>query len=363
MRAIDADPLEAARAAQLRYVSDADPGIRRRRAGGGFVYLDPNGRRIGDRHAIARIRALAVPPAWRDVWICHRADGHIQAVGRDARGRKQYRYHAEWRQARDATKYDRMVPFARRLPSIRRRVAADLRRAGLPREKVLAVVIRLLETTRVRVGNTEYARQNGSFGLTTLRDHHASVSGARIRFRFRGKSGKLHDVDVEDRRIARLVRALQELPGQELFQYVGDDGEVRPIGSADVNDYLRDVSGESFTAKDFRTWAGTVAAAGALAELPAPTSPTDEKRLVADVVKRVAGELGNTAAVCRKCYIHPLVIDAFLEGKTARPLPANGHGRGLSVQERAVVTLLKPIRGGGRARGTAGRPRERRAAG
>jgi DNA topoisomerase-1 len=203
--------------------------------------------------------------------------------------------------------------------------------------------VRLLETTRVRVGNAEYARQNGSFGLTTLRNRHASVTGARIRLRFRGKSGKMHDVDVEDRRTARLVRALQELPGQELFQYVGDDGEVRPIGSADVNDYLRDVSGESFTAKDFRTWAGTVAAARVLAELPAPTSPTDGKRLVVEAVKRVAGDLGNTAAVCRKCYIHPAVIDAFLAG-TPVAVPPNGHRRGFSAAERAVLALIAPRR-------------------
>jgi DNA topoisomerase-1 len=348
----DTDPLAAARAARLRDVSDADPGIRRRRPGGGFVYLDPDGRRVGDRHTLARIRALAVPPAWRDVWICPRADGHIQAVGRDARGRKQYRYHAEWRQVRDATKYDRMVPFARRLPGIRRRVAADLRRTGLPREKVLALVVRLLEATRVRVGNAEYARQNGSFGLTTLRDHHASVSGARIRLRCRGKSGKMHDVDVEDRRIATLVRALQELPGQELFQYVGDDGDVHPIGSADVNDYLREVSGESFSAKDFRTWAGTVAAARALAEMPPPTSPTDGKRLVVDAVKRVAEELGNTAAVCRKCYIHPLVIDAFLGGTAVRDTLASTRTRGLTADERAVVALL--VRAAGESRRRAG---------
>jgi DNA topoisomerase I len=337
------DPLAAARAARLRYVSDVDPGIRRRRAGGGFTYVDANGRRVTDADTLARIRALAVPPAWRDVWICPHADGHIQAVGRDARGRKQYRYHADWREVRDATKYDRMIPFARRLPAIRRRVAADLRRQGLPREKVLALVVRLLETTRVRVGNEEYARQNGSFGLTTLREHHARVSGARIRFRFRGKSGKMHDVDVEDRRIAKLVRVLQELPGQELFHYVGDDGEVHPIGSADVNDYLREVSGESFTAKDFRTWGGTVAAARALAELPAATSATAGKRLVVDAVKRVAEQLGNTAAVCRKCYIHPSVVDAFLAGTTVRIVESssNGRGHGLTPEERAVLQLLR----------------------
>jgi DNA topoisomerase-1 len=330
----------AARSANLRYVSDAEPGIDRRRAGSGFVYAGPDGRRVGDRHTLARIRALAIPPAWRDVWICPRADGHIQAVGRDARGRKQYRYHADWRQVRDATKYDRMIPFARRLPAIRRRVTADLRRTGLSRERVLALVVRLLETTCMRVGNEEYARQNGSFGLTTLRRRHASVSAGRVRFRFRGKSGKVHDVDVEDRRIARLVRAVQDLPGQELFQYVDDDGQVRPIGSSDVNEYLRDVAGEDFTAKDFRTWAGTVAAARALAESDAPTSRASEKHLVAEAVKRVAEQLGNTAAVCRKCYIHPTIIDAFVGGTTLRTVTSPANRRGLDADEVRVLAML-----------------------
>jgi DNA topoisomerase-1 len=354
-RTLDAttnDPVAAARAAGLRYVSDADPGIARRRAGGGFVYVDPDGRRIGDRHVLARIRALVIPPAWRDVWICSRADGHIQAVGRDARGRKQYRYHADWRQVRDATKYERLVPFARRLPAIRRRVAADLRRQGLPREKVLALVVRLLETTSIRVGNEEYARQNGSFGLTTLRGRHASISQRRVRFRFRGKSGKMHDVDVEDRRLARLVRTLQELPGQDLFQYVGDDGELRPIGSADVNDYLREVGGESFTAKDFRTWSGTVAAARLLADAPPPESETAAKRALVDVVKQVAAQLGNTAAVCRKSYIHPLVIDGFQVGTTLTSVGSPAATRGLTPDERAVLALLAASNGDARRRAT-----------
>ncbi len=275
------------------------------------------------------------------MWICPRADGHIQAVGRDARGRKQYRYHAEWREVRDANKYERMVPFARRLPGIRRQLARDLRRQGLPREKVLALVVRLLETTSIRVGNHEYARTNGSFGLTTLRNHHASVSGSRVRFRFRGKGGKRHEIDVSDRRVARLIRRCQELPGQELFQYEADDGELRAIGSSDVNDYLRAIGGEDFTAKDFRTWAGTVAAARALAELPTPDTDTAAKRAVADAIKRVAAELGNTPAVCRKCYVHPVVIEAFACGLTieTRPNPT-ARARGLTFDERAVLALL-----------------------
>jgi len=341
---IDAEALDgaaAARAAGLRYVSDDDAGIRRRRAGGGFSYLDAVGRRIGDRHTLARIRALAIPPAWRDVWICPRADGHIQAIGRDGRGRKQYRYHAGWREVRDATKYERMVPFARRLPGIRRQLARDLRRPGLPREKVLALVVRLLETTSIRVGNSEYARTNGSFGLTTLRNHHASVSGARVRFRFRGKGGKLHEIDLADRRLARLIRRCQDLPGQELFQYQADDGDLGAIGSSDVNDYLRTIAGEDFTAKDFRTWAGTVAAARALAELPSPDSDAAAKRAVADAIKGVAAELGNTPAVCRKCYVHPVVIEAFTQGLSIGTT-SNGTSRtrGFAPDERAVLALL-----------------------
>jgi DNA topoisomerase-1 len=335
------DDAEAtARAAGLRYVSDADPGIRRRRKGKGFEYLDPQGRRIGDRHTLARIRALVIPPAWRDVWICPRADGHIQAVGRDARRRKQYRYHAGWREIRDATKYERMVPFARRLPAIRRRVAQDLRRPGLPREKVLALVVRLLETTCIRVGNSEYARTNGSFGLTTLRDRHAAVSAGRVRFRFKGKSGKVHEIAVEDRRLARLVRKCQDLPGQELFQY-DDHGTPRAIGSGDVNEYLRAIAGDDFTAKDFRTWAGTVAAARALADQIAPKSAAAAKRAVTDAIKLVAEQLGNTAAVCRKCYVHPIVLDGFASGMTLATV-APGAARGLSADERATLALLTP---------------------
>jgi DNA topoisomerase-1 len=342
----------AARAAGLRYTSDEGPGIRRRHSGSGFTYVGPQGRAVGDRHTLARIRALAIPPAWEDVWICPRADGHVQAVGRDARGRKQYRYHAGWREVRDAAKYERLVPFARRLPTIRRRIARDLARAGLPREKVLALVVRLLETTHIRVGNSEYARTNGSFGLTTLRDRHAAVSATRVRFRFRGKAGKLHEIDVADRRLARLVRRCQELPGQELFQYVDDDGAVRAIGSSEVNDYLRTVSGDDFTAKDFRTWAGTVAAAEILGELPEPTSAAAGKRAVAGAIAEVARRLGNTAAVCRKCYVHPLVVDGFLDGVTLRtiPPPSAGSGRRLSAVERGALAIVSRATTDGRRR-------------
>jgi DNA topoisomerase I len=350
-----ADPLTAARAAGLRYVRDDDPGIRRRRVGAGFVYVDGDGRRVGDRHTLARIRALVIPPAWRDVWICPRADGHVQAVGRDARGRKQYRYHAGWREVRDGTKFERLVTFARRLPAIRRRVVADLRRPGMPREKVLALVVRLLETTSIRIGNSEYARANGSFGLTTLRNHHVDVSATRVRFRFRGKAGKLHEIDVADRALARLVRKCQDLPGQELFTWVDEDGTVRAVGSSDVNGYLRDAGGVEFSAKDFRTWSGTVAAALALGEKPTPTSAAAAKRAVAAAIKEVAAHLGNTATVCRKSYVHPVVIDAFTRGVTIHTLPAprSGGPRGLAPEERAVLALLS----------SAGSDDERRAAG
>src|SRR5436190_1573116 len=274
------EPQEAARAAGLRYVSDALPGIRRKQAGRGFTYVGPDGDRISDRASLARIKSLAVPPAWTDVWICPDPRGHIQATGRDARGRKQYRYHARWRAVRDETKYDRMIAFGEALPRIRRRTEMDLRRPGLPREKVLAAVVRLLEVTRIRVGNEEYARTNRSYGLTTLLDRHVTVAGPTLRFSFRGKSGVRHQVDLTDRRLAAIVKRCRDLPGQELFQYVDDDGRQHTIDSADVNDYLRQLSGADFTAKDFRTWAGTVLAARALRACPACASKTGARRAV-----------------------------------------------------------------------------------
>ena len=340
------ESVESAREAGLRYVSDEMPGVRRRRSGRGFVYTDPEGRRIRDRAILRRIRSLAVPPAWTDVWICPLANGHIQATGRDARGRKQYRYHPRWRKVRDSNKYERMVAFARALPRIRRRVRRDLSRPALTREKVLAAVVRLLETTLVRVGNEEYARDNHSFGLTTLRDRHADVDGSWVRLMFRGKGGKRHEVGLHDRRVARVVKACQDLPGQELFQYI-EDGEERQVDSGDVNEYLRQAGGDDFTAKDFRTWAGTVLAARALQELEAFDSRAQGKRNVVRAIESVAGLLGNTTNVCRKCYVHPAVIDAYLDGSMLETLKQRAEeemrrGVGsLRPEEAAVLALLQ----------------------
>jgi DNA topoisomerase-1 len=341
------DPVESARAAGLRYVSDQAPGIRRRRAGKGFVYFGPDGRRLRDSEELARIKRLVIPPAWRQVWICPSANGHIQASARDAKGRKQYRYHARWRQVRDETKYTRMIAFAQALPRIREVVQRDLARPGLSREKVLAAVVRLLEVTQIRVGNLEYARDNGSYGLTTLREHHVDVNGHTLRFRFRGKSGKEHAVDLADRRLARIVKQCQELPGQELFQYVDDDGGRRSIDSADVNAYLREISGDDFTAKEFRTWAGTVLAALALQELEKFDSATQAKRNVVRAIEAVAKVLGNTPAVSRKCYVHPAILDAYMDGVTLASLKARAEQRmrtalaGLRAEEAAVLALLQ----------------------
>ena len=340
------DPVESAKAAGLRYVHDGAPGIRRRRAGSGFQYIGVDGRRITDAETHARIKRLAIPPAWRDVWICPIAHGHLQASGRDARGRKQYRYHERWRVVRDETKYTRLIPFADALPRIRARVADDLARPGLPRDKVLAAVVRLLETTFIRIGNEEYARANGSFGLTTMRSRHVDIEGATLSFEFRGKSGRLHRVDVNDRRIAAIVRRCQELPGQELFQYLDEGGERRVIDSGDVNDYLREIAGDDFTAKDFRTWAGTVLATMALLAAGACSSQREAKRQVVKAIARVAEDLGNTPAVCRKGYIHPAVIETFLAGAFPATGPVTVHRRrqrscALSPGERMVVTLLQ----------------------
>ena len=306
-----ADP---AAEAGLRYSTDQHPGIRRRRAGRGFGYRHPDGTRVTDDRILDRIRRLAVPPAWSDVWICPDPRGHLQATGRDVRGRKQYRYHPAWRAHRDAGKYERIVAFGRALPRIRRRVAADLRRHGVPRDKVLAAVVRLLELTLIRVGNDEYARLNRSFGLTTLRERHATVRGERIRFRFTAKGGASHEVGLRDRRLASLVRRLQDLPGQELFRYETADGEVADLSSDDVNAYLRDASGGDFTAKDFRTWAGTVLAYRALAALTPASGVTNPRRGLVAAIRQTAGHLGNTDAVARASYIHPAVLDSYLDG-------------------------------------------------
>jgi DNA topoisomerase-1 len=342
LRAAPADPVEAAGAAQLRYVSDGKPGLRRVRHGPGFRYFGTDATPVHDLVALRRIRSLAIPPAWTHVWICPIPHGHIQAAGRDARGRKQYRYHPRWREVRDQTKYARLIDFGKALPRIRERVEQDLARPGLPREKVLAAVVRLLETTLIRVGNEEYARQNHSYGLTTLRSQHVTVEGARLRFEFRGKGGKHHVVGITDRRLARVVRQCQELPGHELFQYLDDERKRQSIDSADVNAYLREIGGDDFTAKDFRTWGGTVLAAFALAAQAASREGSDLKRQLAEAIREVARRLGNTVTVCRKCYIHPDVIVAHTEQTltTALTREAARDDR-LSPEEFAVLRLLE----------------------
>lgn len=338
---------EAVDAARLRYVSDNDPGLSRRRRGTGFQYLSPTRRPVRDKKVLKRIAALVIPPAWTDVWICVDPDGHIQATGLDARRRKQYRYHPRWRQVRDAAKYDRMIDFAESLPRIREQVNKDLARPGLPRERVLAAVVRLLETTLIRVGNEEYADSNKSFGLTTLRNRHVDVTGSKIVFEFRGKSGIEHEIDLRDERLARIVRQCQDLPGQELFGYVDDAGEPRDVRSTDVNAYLKEISGEDFTAKDFRTWAGTVLAAETFAALERATSETALKRQVAEAISEVATRLGNTRAVCRKCYIHPAIIEAFTGARLTIRIRRSVRSRvttRLSPQESAVLRFLKRVR-------------------
>jgi DNA topoisomerase-1 len=312
-----------------------------------MVYLDPDGKIIRDAETLGRIKSLAIPPAWRNVWICPMAHGHVQATGLDAKGRKQYRYNPRWREVRDETKYDRMLVFARVLPKIRRRVERDLARPGLPREKILATVVRLLETTLIRVGNEEYVRQNDSFGLTTMRDRHVDVSGASLKFEFRGKSGIPHAIDLTDRRLAKIVKQSQDLPGYELFQYIDEQGGRHSIDASDVNAYLKEIAGEEFTAKDFRTWAGTVLAARALQEFQAFDSKAQAKRNVVQAIESVAKRLGNTKAVCRKCYIHPDVINLYMEGsllqtltrRVKKELTRSLHD--LPAEEAAVLALLQ----------------------
>jgi DNA topoisomerase-1 len=301
---------------------------------------------VRDQESLARIRSLAIPPAWTDIWICPSPLGHLQATGRDSRGRKQYRYHPRWRLTRDETKYGRMLAFARVLPRIRQRTEEDLARSGLPRRKVLAAVVRLLEASLIRVGNVEYARTNRSFGLTTMRDRHAAVEGSSVRFKFRGKRGVAHEIDIRDRRLARVVARCQDLPGQELFAYLDEDGKVRDIGSDDVNDYLREVAGEDFTAKDFRTWAGTVLAAMALQEFRAFDSQAQAKKNVVAAIERVAERLGNTPSVCRKCYVHPAILDSYLDGTMLESLQKRAREQledelgSLRPEESAVYALL-----------------------
>lgn len=308
------DPVETAKAAGLRYVTDASPGIWRKRVGKNFRYIGPDGKPISDPTELQRIKSLGIPPAWTNVWICTKPNGHIQATGRDAKGRKQYRYHPRWREVRDETKYDRMIVFAENLPGLRKRIAHDLSLSGLPREKLLATLVRLLDTTLIRVGNEEYARENNSYGLTTMRNEHVDVSGAKVEFHFRGKSGKEHVIDVKDRQLAKIVRRCQELPGHELFEYIDEKGELRRVESSDVNDYLQEVTGQSFTAKDFRTWGGTVVVTRSLQEIGGFDTQTQAKKNVVQAIKEAAQDLGNTPAICRKCYVHPAITDAYMNG-------------------------------------------------
>jgi DNA topoisomerase-1 len=345
-------PPASARKAGLVYTTDEKPGIRRVGSPRAFRYVTASGKPVRGRD-LHRIRALVIPPAWKDVWICPDPRGHLQATGRDARGRKQYRYHPKWREVRDATKYGRLIDFGRALPRIRRRTGADLRRSGLPRAKVLATVITLLEKTFIRVGSEEYARDNHSYGLTTMRDRHVKVSGSKVRFIFRGKSGVSHELELDDRRLARIVRQCRDLPGQELFQYRDDRGRVVDIGSSDVNEYLKTVTGDDFTSKDFRTWAGTVLAATLLRDFEKVDSEARAKKNVVAAIEEVAKQLGNTRAVCRKCYVHPAVIDAYLDGSMLRTVAQRAErvrkavGE-LTESEAAVLGLLQRRLGAGR---------------
>ncbi|MDQ3137155.1 MAG: DNA topoisomerase IB [Gemmatimonadota bacterium] len=342
------DPMASAQAAGLRYVSDASAGIRRRRSGTGFGYVGSDGRAVRDKTTLARIRSLAIPPAYTDVWICSTANGHLQATGRDARGRKQYRYHSRWREVRDETKFGRMLSFSDALPRLRARVDEDLAKPGLPREKVLATVVRLLECTAIRVGNDEYARSNRSFGLTTLQDRHVEISGSKLRFEFRGKSGKTHRVALNDRRLAKIVARCQALPGADLFQYEDDEGGRLAIGSGDVNEYLRELTGEDFTAKDFRTWAGTLQAVAALEALGPTPSEREAKSAILKAIDQVAERLNNTRAVCRKYYVHPAVLDTYQAGTLHEALqnggaPKSAAASALRPEEQSVVRLLRHV--------------------
>ena len=341
------DSTSAARAAGLRYVHDGRAGIHREAVKDGFRYLDAHGAPVEDEPTLARIKGLVIPPAWQDVWICAQANGHLQATGRDARGRKQYRYHPKWRTARDEVKYERMLKFGDALPAIRHEVDRALKLPGLPREKVLATIVYLLEATMMRVGNEEYARTNKSFGLTTLRNRHVKVDGSDVEFKFRGKSGVYHKIHVHDRRLARIIRSTRDLPGQELFQYIDEEGETHSIDSSDVNEYLRTITGEDYTAKDFRTWSGTVLAALALQEFEKFDSETQAKKNIVRAIESVAEKLGNTPSICRKCYVHPAVLESYLEGsvveamreRTEQHLSEDLHA--LQPEEAAVLAMLQ----------------------
>ena len=347
--ALHLEPEELAELAHLRYYTGDKPGYTRQKAGEKeFHYFDQHGERITDEAEIQRINSLAIPPAYTDVWICPSKNGHLQATGKDAKGRKQYRYHPKWRETADANKYSRVMAFALALPDIRQRVDHDLSKPGLPREKVLATVVKLLETTLIRVGNEEYAKTNKHYGLTTMRNRHVKVKGATIEFSFRGKSGVDHTIELENPRMARVVKSCQEIPGQELFQYLNDDGQRHSIDSADVNAYLQEISGQPFTAKDFRTWAGTVLAAMALQEFESFDSEAVAKKNIVAAIERVSERLGNTPSVCRKCYVHPAILEAYVEGsmldalrvKAEKELTSD-HLAALKPEEAAVMGLLR----------------------
>ena len=341
------DPRDAAETAGLVYVSDEEPGIRRKKSGKGFTYLHPDGKKVDDRATLDRIKSLAIPPAYTDVWICPKANGHIQATGRDVKGRKQYRYHPAFREVRESTKYERLLEFAKSLPAIRKTIDDHMSRPGLPREKVLATVVHLLENTLIRVGNEDYAKQNKSYGLTTLRDPHVTVDGSELRFQFKGKSGKTWKLQVKDRRVARIVKACQDLPGQDLFQYLDENGERQSITSSDVNAYLKDITGRDITAKDFRTWAGTVLAALALSEFETFDSEAKAKKNIRAAIEQVSARLGNTPTICRKCYVHPEVFSCYLEGGLLLEIKKEIEAElreGLSSlrpEEAAVLSLLQ----------------------
>jgi DNA topoisomerase-1 len=340
------NPVASARAAGLRYVVDDKPGLTRHKRGKGFVYRGPDGKQVKDAATLARIRSLAIPPAYTNVWICPAENGHLQATGRDARGRQQYRYHPKWREVRDEVKYGRMLAFGAALPVIRERTNSDLRAPDLSRTKVLAALVQLLEKTLIRIGNEEYARTNKSFGLTTMKDKHVEVKGPTLIFEFRAKSGIEQTIDLREPRLAKTVKKCQDLPGQTLFQYVDENDTQQSVDSGDVNDYLREITGQDFTAKDFRTWAGTVLAACALREFEAFTSETQAKKNIVQAIESVARKLGNTKAVCRKCYVHPAVIDAYLDGTTIEVIMKHASRllrkfNGLSREEVAVLALLQ----------------------
>jgi DNA topoisomerase-1 len=344
------DPEQSALLIGLRYIHCGGPGFERRRAGKGFAYLDLEGRPIRDRETLRRIRSLALPPAWERVWISPLANGHLQATGVDARGRRQYRYHPQYRLIRNQTKFNRMLDFAKALPGVRTRVEGDLKRHSLTREKVVATVVALLERTLIRVGNEEYARENSSFGLTTLRDRHVRIEGGSVRFHFRGKSGQMHEITLEDKRLARIVRECRDLPGYELFQYVDEFGEIHSIDSGDVNGYLREISGDDFSAKDFRTWAGTVQTALTLAAMGRAETQTEAKRNIVQAIKETAGRLGNRPATSRNYYVHPVVIETYADGslfdyvkqpEAASEAQYHPGARGLHPEEASVVELIR----------------------